>query len=98
MIGMLHGRFGLADQLQVFFRPMLYCPQVREIGQRFGVGIGAAVQEMIERQALVDNLFFEQRIHHHALAPASSSLRMPSTFLESGEAEATSGFFSCRPR
>ena len=32
---------------------------------RFGERFGAAVQEMIQSQALVDDLFLEERIHHH---------------------------------
>ena len=52
------------EVFEIFFRSQTVAASIRQVGERFGKGIGAVVQEMVQFEAFVDDLLFEQRIHH----------------------------------
>jgi len=64
-------RFGGApDQVQIAVRPRRPIVDLREVAQRFGEAQRAVFPKMIERVALLTDLFLEQREHHHGRGAA----------------------------
>jgi hypothetical protein len=72
--------------------------EVRKVAEGLGVGLRAMGEVTVQVGALDGDLLLEERGEYQAAAPASSIERMLSRLSLSGDAEATSGLASDRPR
>jgi hypothetical protein len=70
----------------------------REIAQRFGEGVRVLFVQVVQFDFFMHDLFLEQRVHDRRGGPGVFRRRSDSSLLVNGLADATSGFFSFRPR